>query len=165
MVVCAVILGILGLIASVVATAILGWMGGAVAIVLGAAAIILGLLGRKKKGKGGFGPVVVGVVAVVMSIFMITSVSSMMTTLKDNLLKELNKDGSKYATVSKYAEKADTNTGFVGFISSMAGNVTEEDKDAFEEEIKTLADLAKESTSSAPASEPAPEEPAEEPAG
>ena len=89
-------------------------------------------------------------------------------TLKTNLLKEIDKQESKYATVAKYVGDADTNVGFIGFITSMAGKVTEEDRAAFEEEIKDLSKLLSEksaSDSQAPAAEPAPAEPAEEPAG
>lgn len=165
--VCGIILGIVGLIAAVAATLFFGWIGGAVAIVLGAVAIILGLLKRKKSGKSGVGAVVLGVLAVIVAVSLISTTGTMMSTLKTNLLKEIDQQESKHATVAKYVEMADTNTGFMGFISSMAGKVSEEDKPAFEEEIKDLASLITESSGNSGSKtpgEPAPAEPAAEPA-
>ena len=166
--VCGVILGILGLIAALVATLCFGWIGGAVAILLGAIALALGLLKRKKSGNGGIGAVILGAIAIVVAAAIIPATHSTMMTLKTNLLKEIDKQESKYATVAKYVGDADTNVGFIGFITSMAGKVTEEDRAAFEEEIKDLSKLLSEksaSDSQAPAAEPAPAEAAEEPAG
>lgn len=142
-----VIIGILALIASVIATFIGGWIGGVIAIVLAAIAIALGFAAKKKSENGkGISAIVIGILSVVAAVSMIFATQNMMKTVKDNLLKETNKEGSKFATISKYAELADTNTGFVGFISSMLGKVTEEDKAAFEEESKNLANLLNEST-------------------
>ena len=167
--VCGVILGILGLIAALVATLCFGWIGGVIAILLGALALILGLLKRKKTGNGGIGAVILGALAIVVTAAVIPATHSTMVTLKTNLLKEIDKQESKYAVVTKYVGEADTNVGFIGFITSMAAKVTEEDKAPFEEEIKDLSKLLTEksdtSNSPAPAAEPAPAAPAEEPAG
>ncbi len=97
---------------------------------------------------------------------MIPTIQAMMKSLQENALKQLDKEESKFPVIAKYAGQADTNTGVLGFISSMAGNISEEDKAAFEEEAKNLASLLNESSSgSAPAEEKSAEEaPAEEPA-
>ena len=158
-----VILGVLAFILALIATLVFGWMGGVAAIVVGAIAVVLGLQARKKNGKGR-GAVVSGAISCVLAIVMVFSTASMMKTMKEKLLAEVNKEGSRFATVAKYVEQADTNTGFVGFVASMAGKVSDEDKDAFEEEVKNLSDLIKENSGSQN-STPATEAPAAEPAG
>jgi Na+(H+)/acetate symporter ActP len=135
-----IIVGILGLAAALIAILLAGWIGGAVAIVLGIGAIVLGFFARKKNGKGGVGAIVIGVIAALIAAIMIPSTATMMKTVKDNALKKMD----NFPIVSKYAEQADTNTGLYGFIASMATKVTEEDKVAFEEEAKNLAELLKE---------------------
>jgi amino acid transporter len=117
-----------------------GWIGGAIAIVVGIGAILLGVFGRKKAGKGGTGAIVIGVIAVLIAAVMIPTTSTMMKTVKENALKEMD----NFPIVAKYAEQADTNTGLYGFIASMATKVSEEDKAAFEQEAQNLADLLKE---------------------
>ena len=159
-----VILGVLGVIAGLIATLCLGWYGAVFAILLGAIGLVLGLLSRKKTGKG-MGAIIIGAVAVIIAVSMIFSTQNMMTTLKDKLMSELNNEGGKHPTVAKYVEMADTNTGFFGFITSMAAKVSEEDQAAFDEEIKDLTNVlteSSESSGSQATSEPAP---AEEPVG
>ena len=116
-------------------------------------------MAKKKNGKG-IGAIIVAVLAVIVAVVMMSGASSVMSKMKERLLEEAAKGNGKFATISKYAEKADTNTGLVGFVSSMFGNVPEEDKEAFEAEAKSLVDLLKEEK---PAEEkPADEKPAEE---
>ena len=144
-----IVLGVLALIAAFIAPLMGGWIGGAATIVLAVGALVLGVLSRKKsENKKGMGGIVLGVIAAVLAVVMIVSTSSMMKTMKDKLLDELDKQGSKFPTVAKYAEQADTDTGFIGFINSMAGKVSEEDKAKFEEEAKDLANLLTESSDS-----------------
>ena len=145
--VCAIILGVLALLAGLLGPILGGWIGGAIAIALAALAAVLGFLNKKKTGKG-IGGIVMGIIAALLAVVMITSTASMMKTLKENLLKELDKTDSKFPTVAKYAQQANTDTGFLGFTMSMLGKVSEEDKAAFEEESKNLADLLKEESSS-----------------
>ena len=166
-----VILGILGMIAAVAATILGGWIGGAVAIVLGAIALCLGALSRKKAGMGGTGAIVTGILAVVIAIAMIFTTQNLMKMMKDKILEDLDKQASRYPTVAKYIKTADTDVGFVGFVGSMAIKVTEEDRAAFDAEIKDLPKVVTENsgssgtkTESKPAEEPAAEAPAAEPA-
>lgn len=167
-----VILGILGLIAAVIATLAGGWIGGAIAIVLGAVAVCLGMLARKKNGKGGMGAIVTGILAVVIAFALIFAVQNLMKTMKDKIMENPELQLTKFPTVSKYIEKADTNTGLVGFVGSMAVSITEEDKAAFDKEAKELATVITDNSTSSgtkteeskPAEEPAAEAPAEEPA-
>lgn len=135
-----IIIGIIGLAVALLAVLLAGWIGGVVAIVLGIAAIVLGILARKKNGKGGVGAIVLGAIAALIAAVLIPTTATMMKTVKENALKK----SANFPIVSKYAEQADTNTGLYGFIASMATKVTEEDKVAFEEEAKNLAELLKE---------------------
>ena len=160
-----VVLGVIGIIAGFVATLIGGWIGGAGAIALGVIAAVLGFFARKKSGKG-MPAMVIGVIAIAIAAIMIPSTQSVMKELKNKLIEKAN--DAKFDIVSKYAEEADTTTGFVGFVSSMANKVTEEDKKLFEEQTKYLSDLLTETEKkdSTPTTQPS-ESPAseEQPAG
>jgi len=141
-----IVLGVLGIIAAAFATLMGGWIGGAFAILLGVAALALGFACRKKGGRGGMGAIVTGVIGVILAVALIFTTQNMMVELKSKLLEEIDQQASKHATVAKYCEMADTNTGLVGFVTSMASKVTDEDKDAFNEEIKDLTALLSENT-------------------
>ena len=165
-----VVLAVVGIIAAFIGTVLFGWIGGAVAAAFGVIGVLLGFRARKNSEKQkGMGAIVTGIIAVVLAVVMIFTMQSAMKTIKDKLLEELEKQGGsgKFPTVAKYAESADTSTGFIGLVNSMATKVTEEDKSKFEEEIKNLTDLLSDSSSSsdnnkkeepkeAPAEEPTP---------
>lgn len=138
----AVILAILAVVAAFFAPLLFGTVGGVVAIVLGVGAAVLGYLKRKKDGKGGIGTIVIGVLAIVLSITMISATNSLVVKLKDEMIKST---GDKYLVARKYAEKADTGTGFMGFINSMLSNVSEEDKEQLEKELQDMAALVSDS--------------------
>lgn len=142
-----IVLGVLALIVALIAPLIGGWVGGAIAIALAAGALVLGILSKKKNNKG-TGSIVLGVIAAVLAVVMIFSTQAMMKELKSKLLDEIEKQDSEFQIVAKYAKEADVDTGFVGFINSMANQVSEEDKAEFEKAAKDLANLLTDSTSS-----------------
>ena len=66
----AVILGLLGVAGALMATFLFGTMGAIVSGVLGALAIILGVAKRSKAGKGGIAAIVIGILAIILTVFM-----------------------------------------------------------------------------------------------
>lgn len=133
-----VILALLAVVAGFVATVMFGTGGGIAAIVLAVLAVVCAILKRKKDGKGGTAAIVIAVLAAILAIAMMSTTNTLVVKLKDEMIKS---SGDKYLVARKYAEKADTNGGFVGFINSMLNNVPEEDKAQLEKELKDMTEL------------------------
>lgn len=108
----AVILGILAVICSFFVTALFGTTGGIITAVLGAAAIALGILKRKKDQKGGIPAIVIGVLALILAFSMTSMWSNAFKALHQKAV-ELKPDGL-WAQVS---EKTDG--GLMGIISQL----------------------------------------------
>lgn len=140
----AIILGILGLICALFGPLLAGWIGGLVAILFALAAGILGFLVRKKEEGKGLASIILGAIAVILAVSMIAGTANTMKLMKDRLMDETNMNDGKFRTVAKYVEHADTNTGLLGFATSIARHVTEEDQAAVEEEMKSLSELLNE---------------------
>ena len=108
----AVILGILAVICAVLATFLFGTVGGVVAGVLGAAAIVLGIVKRKKAGKGGIPAIVIGVLSIIMT-FGLTSAWS-------NFFTEIHKKAVEYKPDGMWAQVSEnTNGGLMGIIRNL----------------------------------------------
>ncbi len=79
----AVILGILALALALMATLLFGTIGGVIAGVLGIGAIVLGVLKRKKEGKGGIGGIVIGALAIVLAVVLTGTWSGLFSELHE----------------------------------------------------------------------------------
>ena len=110
--VAAVIIGIVALLLALLATFLFGTVGGIIAAVAGAAAIVLAFLKRKQDGKGGIAGIVIGVIAIILAVSMIGTMSNLFKTLHSKAL-ELKPDG----LWAKVSEKTDG--GMVGLLSNL----------------------------------------------
>ena len=128
----AVILGILAVICSFFVTALFGTTGGIITAVLGAAAIVLGVLKRKKDQKGGIPAIVIGVLALILALSMTTMWSNAFKALHQKAV-ELKPDGL-WAQVS---EKTDG--GIIGIIRELPTD--DASLNAFVEEMNELNKL------------------------
>ncbi len=111
----AVVLGLVAIVCAIFVSLLLGTTGGIIAGVLGVGAVVLGLLKRKKSGKGGIGGIVVGVLAVIMAFSMTNLWSGMFTMLHDKAV-ELKPDGM-WATVTE-----DARGGLMGIFKKLPGD-------------------------------------------
>ena len=141
--VASVILAILAVICGFLGPVLFGTTGVIVACVLGVIAGVLGFLKRKKEGKGGVAGIVIAVIGIIIAVVMISPTREMVTTLKSEMQKNA---GDKYLVARKYVDKADVNSGFMGFVYSMLANVEEGDKAQLEQELKDIAALVKDAT-------------------
>ena len=107
-----VVLGLLAIACAFFATLLFGTVGGIIAAVIAVIAIVLGIVKRKKDGKGGIAAIVIGALAILMSIGLANVWSSMFTKLHDKAV-ELKPDGL-WAQVSE-----ETNGGLMGLIKKM----------------------------------------------
>ena len=128
----AVFLGILAVICSFFVTALFGTTGGIITAVLGAAAIVLGVLKRKKDQKGGIPAIVIGVLALILALSMTTMWSNAFKALHQKAV-ELKPDGL-WAQVS---EKTDG--GIIGIIRELPTD--DASLNAFVEEMNELNKL------------------------
>lgn len=127
-----VILGILAALCAVMATFMYGIAGGIAAGVLGAAAIALGILKRRKEGKGGLPSIVIGAIAIILAISMTGAWSNVFRELHLKAV-ELKPDGL-WAQISE-----DTSGGFAGLIKNMPQD--EASMNALMEEMNELNKL------------------------
>ena len=88
----AVILGILAIACAVLGTFMFGTIGGIAAEVLAAAAVVLGILKRKKDRKGGIASIVIGALAIILTVVMMDVSSNIFKTLHEKAV-ELKPDG------------------------------------------------------------------------
>ena len=87
-----VILGIVAVLCGLLATFLFGTTGAVIAAVIAAAAIALGVLKRKKDGKGGAAAIAIGVIAIVLAFSVNGLWTNMFTQLHEKAL-ELKPDG------------------------------------------------------------------------
>ena len=128
----AVILGLLAVACSFLVTALFGTTGGIIAGVLAAVAIILGILKRKKDGKGGIPAIVIGALAVILAFSM--------TSMWSNAFKELHQKAVELKPDGLWAQASEnTNGGLMGIISQLPTD--EASLNAFVEEMNELNKL------------------------
>ena len=128
----AVILGLLAVACSFLVTALFGTTGGIIAGVLAAVAIILGILKRKKDGKGGIPAIVIGALAVILAFSM--------TSMWSNAFKELHQKAVELKPDGLWAQASEnTNGGLMGIISQLPTD--EASLNTFVEEMNELNKL------------------------
>ena len=128
----AVVLGILAVLCALLATFLFGMTGGIIAAVLGAAAIVLGILKRKKEGKGGIAGIVIGVLSIIMAFSLASNWS--------NAFTELHKKALQYKPDGLWAQVSEeTNNGIMGIISRIPTD--EASLNALVEEMNELSKL------------------------
>ena len=132
-----VILGIVGIAAALLATFLFGTTGGIIAGVIGAIAIVLGLLKRKNEGKGGIPAMVIGVLAIILAIVLTGTWASLFRNTHDLALKY--KPDGLWAKVTE-----DPNGGIMGIISRLPEDIrnNEASLNAFVQEIDELNKLS-----------------------
>ena len=131
----AVILGILAMVCGVLATFLFGTTGAVVAGVLAVGAVILGFLKRRKDGKGGIAAIVIGALAVLLTVSMSGAWSAMFSALHKKAV-EYKPDGL-WAQVSE-----DTRSGMMGIITKLPQD--EATMNALMEEMNELNKLGNE---------------------
>ena len=128
----AVILGILAVACAFFATALFGTTGGIIAGVLAVVAIVLGILKRKKEGKGGIPAIVIGALAVILAFSM--------TSMWSNAFKELHQKAVELKPDGLWAQASEnTNGGLMGIISQLPTD--EASLNAFVKEMNELNKL------------------------
>ena len=137
-----VVLAIIGLLIGFIGTVLFGKIAAIIAIVLGVLAGVLGILKRKKEGKGGIAAIVIGILAIILAFIMMTSTQTLVKTLKDEMIKA---SGDKYQIARKYADQADTDSGFYGFVSSLILKAPEEEQDQLQKELSDVFALLNDS--------------------
>ena len=137
-----VVLAILGLVVAFFGPILFGDIAAIIAIALGVLAGVLGILKRKKDGKGGIAAIVIGILAIILAVTMMTSTQNLMKGLKDEMVKA---SGDKYKIARKYASEADTNSGIFGLITSMINKAPEEERDQLQKELSDVFALLSDS--------------------
>ena len=108
----AVILGLLAVACALLATFLFGITGGVVAGVLGAVAIVLGILKRKKDKRGGISGIVIGVISIIMALSL--------TGVWSNMFTELHNKAVEYKPDGLWAKASEnTNGGMMGIIKNL----------------------------------------------
>ena len=130
----AIILGLLSTLIGIFAVVFFGRIPLIAALVLGAAAIILGILTRMQSGKRGIGGIVwgiIGIVAACGSLTILSSVQSKVTPYVED-----------YPLTGKYFSDI-TSKGFLGVLIEASADVTEEDEETqkkISEELERIAE-------------------------
>ena len=114
-----IVLGLMGIGIALTLTILTGVVGGGVALLLGLAALILGV--KASKGGARIGSILVGVVAMLLAAVMTVTSVGAVSLLRDTALKN-NPD----SLVAKYTDKP-----YMGFLG-MAINVSKSDEDSVE---------------------------------
>ncbi len=110
--VAAVILGIVAAALGFFATFLFGTVGGIVAGVFAVLAIVLGILKKKKEGKGGIAGIVIGAVALVLTISL--------TAFWSGAFKEMHKKAVQYKPDGLWAKVTEkTDGGMMGIIRQL----------------------------------------------
>lgn len=125
-----IVLGLMGIGIALTLTIFTGVVGGGVALLMGLAALILGV--KASKGGARIGSILVGVVAMLLAAVMTVSSVAATSLMRDTALKN-NPD----SLVAKYTDKP-----YLGFLG-MAINVSKSDEDSMDallEEFKQLQD-------------------------
>ncbi len=127
-----IVLGLMGIGIALTLTIFTGVVGGGVALLLGLAALILGV--KASKGGARIGSILVGVVAMLLAAVMTVTSVGAVSLLRDTAMKN-NPD----SLVAKYTDKP-----YLGFLG-MAINASKSGEDSVEallEEFQALADAA-----------------------
>ena len=128
-----VILGILAIGIAVMATLLFGTAAGIAAGVLGAVAIVLGIVKRKKDGKGGIAAIVAGVLSILLAFSM--------TTVWSTAFSDLHKKAVEYKPDGLWAQVSENTTGgLFGIINNMPKD--EASMNALMDEMNELNKLA-----------------------
>ena len=114
-----IVLGLMGIGIALTLTILTGVVGGGVALLLGLAALILGV--KASKGGARIGSILVGVVAMLLAAVMTVTSVGAVSLMRDTALKN-NPD----SLVAKYTDKP-----YMGFLG-MAINVSKSDEDSVE---------------------------------
>ena len=122
------VLGILGIAVALLLAFFTGAIGAGIAIILGIAAILLGISARRKSNKG-MGAIVTGALAIILALVLMTTVTSLFTEMR-NKAKELG----TAPLVAEYMDKP-----YLGFLG-MAMNLPDDEGTA-EEFTKQLTDI------------------------
>lgn len=161
-----VVLGILGILCALFLCLIGGVIGGAIALILGALAIVIGLSARKNGGKG-IAAVIAGALAVLLAIVMTVSTVTLFNRIKET--------AGKYADEAPLIVKCLDNPSLS--IIGMVMNIPDGEGTAHElieqfnfinEKVKNLdlpSDITKAPAEAVPTAETPTEEPTAEPAG
>ena len=118
-----IVLGILGIAAALILCLLAGWIGGAVALVFGVIALLLGIFAVKggKKG-GGIGSIVCGVLAIVLAIVMTFTTIGALTEMKKFATAE------ETPLMAKYLDNP--NLGFLGVVLNIGNDLEGKDETA-----------------------------------
>ena len=136
-----IVLGLLGIVAAVSLTFISGVIGGGLALLLGVIAIVIGISGKKKGGKG-IGAILVGIVAVLMAGLLTFTTVAALNGMRDEAKKQ-NPD----SLVAKYMDKP--YLGVIGVMLNLPEN--ENDMEALMAELDELSKSVTAATGEAPA--------------
>ena len=139
-----VILGLIGLAIALLATMLFGIIGGGIAIVLAALAIVLGIFARKKR-KGGLSAIVIGVIAAVLAVYMTIATINTFKSLRDKAQE--HKDIAPH--IASYCEKPEY--GIMGIIWSLPQDADEATADMISKEIEALNNLYNDTSTVSPA--------------
>ena len=126
------ILGLLAAVCGFIATFLFGNAGGIVAGVLAIAAVVLGILKRKRDKKGGIAAIVIGVLAALLA-FVMAGLWSLTFSELHKKAKDYKPDGL-WATVTE-----DTSGGLIGILSQLPSD--QASIDALMEEMNELNKL------------------------
>ena len=155
----AIILGILGILIALLLTLLLGVVAGAIAGILGLAALLIGLVGVRKGGRG-IGGIVVGALAIILAVAMTMTTVSLFTKIQTEAEKYTDEAPLVAKTLDKPA------LGMLGMLINLpkdegsAQEVIDQFK-LIEDKLKIQTDSDAKATE-APAEETATEAPAEE---
>ena len=151
-----VVLGILGILCALFLCMLGGIIGGAIALIFGVLAVLLGLSARKNGGRG-IAAVIAGALAIILAVVMTVSTVSLFTQMKEEV--------SKYADEAPLVVKCLDNPslGFVGMIMKLPND--EGTANELIEQFNLINDKIKNTDSSSAPTEAPAEEPTAEPAG
>ncbi len=135
----AIVLGVLGIICGIIGPLVAGWIGGAIGVVLGVGALLLGL--KAKKENKGSGKMVTGIIAIALAILMSVVMVNGYKELKEKAIEkwpeiktEITEDIMKKTDISEDEKQADIesldkidmtkvneNLGLLGFLKAFEG--------------------------------------------
>ena len=125
-----VVIGLIGLVASVVAL-FLGTIGGIIAGVLGLLAVIFGFLAKKGNKYKGTPAIVLGIIAVILAI----ALAATGINIAKKALDQVKASPDKSPTLSKYLDKVNTSLGIYGFFTAVDST---EDQKLISDELSAI---------------------------
>ncbi len=124
------VLGVLGIIVGLALTLVAGWAAGALAILLGLIALLIGVVGKAKGGKG-IAAIIAGVLAIVIAVALSIGSSAFVKAMHDEAVKL-----GTAPMMEKYTEN--TGLGFLGI--TLAASNDKVDMKQFEAELTAIRD-------------------------